>query len=109
MQIVKWTGWDYNYVQDTFTLDELSKLAKWAFNQEIVERENMYAVMSWHLAIQHKKSAGRAKKSLKKNLTRAPYNDIDEQELSNKWMEAMRGWNPRAFDNHIKTLKGSNQ
>lgn len=108
MQIVKWTGWEYNYILETFTLDEITKLAKWAFNQEVVERENMYTVMSWHVAIQNKKSAGRAKKSLKKNLTRVNYNDVDEEEMSRKWLDTMRQWNPNAFDNHIKKLKPAN-
>lgn len=108
MQIVKHTGWQYEYIVNTFSLDEISKLAKWAFNQEVVERENMYTVMSWHIAIQNKKSQGRAKKSLKKNLTRVNYNDIDEEELSKKWMETMRAWNPQAFDNHIQSLKAKN-
>jgi hypothetical protein len=105
MQIVKYTGWEYKYIINTFSLDEISKLAKWAFNQEVVERENLYAIMSWHVAIQNKKSAGRAKKVLKKNLTRSQYNDVDEQDMSRSWMEAMRQWNPNAFDNHLKNLQ----
>ena len=107
MQIVKWTGWKIDYITDNFTLDEITKLAKWAFNQEVVERENMYSIMSWHLAIQDKRSRGRAKKSLKKNMTRVNYNDVDEEEISKKWISTMSSWAPKAFDNHIKNLKPS--
>lgn len=104
MQIVKWTKWEYDYIINTFSLDEINKLTKWAFNQEIIERENIYSVMSWHIGIQHKKSQGRVKKSLKKNLTRLNYNEADQEEVSRQWFDMMRSWNPKAFDNHIKNL-----
>lgn len=102
MQIVKWTGWKREYILDTFTYDEISKLSVWAYNQEVIDRENIYTVMSWHLGIQDKKSRGRAKKSLKKNLKRHNYNTVDNTDY---WMGLFRQGNPIAFDKYLKSLK----
>jgi hypothetical protein len=106
MQIVKQTGWTLDYICNTFDIKEIYKMSIWAFNQEIVERENTFAIMQWHLGIQHKKSSKTAKKNLKKAITRKSYNP--EKDKTADWNNLFRAYNPKGFDKFINSLKPAN-
>jgi hypothetical protein len=102
MQIAKQTGWTIDYINE-FDIKEINKLATWAYNQEIVERENIFTVMQWHLGIQHKKSRSGAKKNLKKALKRQLYNP--KKDKTKEWNNMFRAYAPKAFDKFINSLK----
>lgn len=108
MQIVKWTGWTQEYIEDK-SLDEVTKLAKWAYNQEVAERENIYSVMQWHLGSQDKKARGRVQKNLKNSMKKLLYNDKDPEQTSKEMINMLRGMNPQGFDKYIEKITTSNK
>jgi hypothetical protein len=105
MQIVKHTGWTLDEVY-SYDIKDIHKLTIWAYNQEIAERENLFAVMQWHLGIQNKKSASKSKKNLQKALKKNLYNP--EKDKTDEWTNIFKQHNSKAFDNFINSLKPSN-
>jgi hypothetical protein len=102
MQIAKHTGWTLDEIYK-YDVKEIRKMSIWAYNQEIVDRENHFAVMQWHLGIRNKKSSGQSKKNLKKALKRKQYNP--EKDKTDEWNNLFRQFNPNGFDKFINSLK----
>jgi hypothetical protein len=105
LQIVKYTGWSLDQIYE-HDIKTISFLAKWAYNQEIIERENLFAIMQWHLGAQHKKSAKTSKKNLKKALKKQSYNPPKDK--TEDWNKFFRSANPKAFDKFYNSLKAMN-
>ena len=102
MQIAKWTGWTLDEIY-RYDIKEINKLVVWAYNQEVAERENLFSVMQWHLGVQHKRSAYKAKSNITKNLKQKPYNGTEDK--TSEWTDMFRAYAPNAFDKFIKSLK----
>jgi hypothetical protein len=102
MQIAKHTGWSIEYIH-SFNIKEINKMATWAFNQEIVERENLFSVIQWHVGIQHKKSANRSKQNIKKALKKQNYNPKEDK--TKAWIDFFRTYSGKAFDKFFNSLK----
>lgn len=102
MQIAKHTGWTVDQIYE-FDFSTINKMAIWAYNQEVVERENYFAVMQWHLGIQNKKSADTARKNLKKALKKENYSPKKDQ--TEAWNNLFRAYAPSAFDKFYNSLK----
>lgn len=105
MQIVKYTGWSLEYIEEQ-PLELIQKMVTWAYRQEIKDRENILVPIQWHAGIKSKKSFSKANQALKKSLKKPLYNS-DSEEKSKEMMEFIRSLNPQAFDQTIQNLTQS--
>lgn len=102
MQIVKHTSWTVDEIYK-YDIKEISKMAKWAYNQEVAERENLFIVSQWHLGSQSKKSAKKSAKHLTKALKQQSYNPAEDRTVD--WVKMFKAYAPNTFDKYIKSLK----